>query len=92
MQYKDLTDEQKAKASACKTAEEMLAFAKAEGIELSDDDLQKITGGFFGWGSWGNSGSCPECGSDNYWISEDGREAWCECGYRGPASSFFNHK
>ena len=53
MQYKDLTDEQKAKASAFKSAEEMLAFAKAEGIELSESDLEKITGGFFGWGSWG---------------------------------------
>lgn len=89
MQYKGLTDEQNAKAAACKTPAELLAFAKEEGAELPDSALEQVSGGA-AWGS--NSGSCPECGSDNFWISEDGREAWCECGYRGKASSFFNHR
>ena len=63
MQYKGLTDEQNAKAAACKTPAELLAFAKEEGAELPDSALEQISGGA-AWGS--NSGSCPECGSDNF--------------------------
>jgi len=43
-----LTDEQKAKARACNTPEEILALAKEEGYELSDDQLEGISGG---WGT-----------------------------------------
>ena len=45
MNYEDLTPEQCEKAKACKTAEELLALAKAEGYELSDEDLEEISGG-----------------------------------------------
>jgi len=65
----------------------LLAFAKEESLELSDEELEQISGG----SAWGNTGGCPECGSDKFWITEDGREAWCECGHRGSASSFLNH-
>jgi len=34
MEFNDLTEEQKAKALACKSPEELLALAEAEGIEL----------------------------------------------------------
>ena len=40
-----LSDEQKAAAKACKTPEELLAFAGKEGIELSDEVLDQVTGG-----------------------------------------------
>ena len=49
MDVKDLTEEQKAKAIACKTPEKMLAFAKDEGFELSDEDLEGIAGGEDTW-------------------------------------------
>ena len=45
MEFKDLTPEQQAKARACKTPEELLALAKAEGYELSDTELEAIAGG-----------------------------------------------
>ena len=45
MDYKDLTPEQMDKAKACKTAEELIALAKAEGVELSDEQLEMISGG-----------------------------------------------
>ena len=45
MEFKDLTPGQQAKAKACKTPEEMIALAKAEGYELSDEELQAVTGG-----------------------------------------------
>lgn len=45
MEFNDLTEEQKAKAKACKTHEELLALAQEEGMELSADELESISGG-----------------------------------------------
>lgn len=42
---KELTDEQKEKMKACKTMEELLAFAKEENIELPDELLEAVSGG-----------------------------------------------
>ena len=42
-----LTDEQKEKAMACKTAEELLALAAREGIELPEKVLNEIAGGLY---------------------------------------------
>ena len=52
MEFKDLTPEQQAKARACKTPEELLALAKAEGYELSDEELEAVAGGM----SWEDVG------------------------------------
>ena len=43
---KGLTKGQVAKAKACKSQEELLALAKEEGIELSDEQLEAVNGGF----------------------------------------------
>ena len=43
MLYENLTDDQKAKAKACKTPEDILALAKQEGYELSDEELELET-------------------------------------------------
>lgn len=80
MDYKNLTDAQIAG---------LLDLAKEEGVELPDEFLTGVAGGS-AWG--GNSGSCPVCGSDDFHITEDGREAYCVCGHRGPASQFFNRR
>lgn len=42
---KGLTAEQIEKIKACKDAAEMLKFAKEEGIELSDEQLEAVSGG-----------------------------------------------
>ena len=52
MDFSDLTAEQRAKAAACKTPEELLALAREESCELSDEELDGISG------SWG----CSEVG------------------------------
>ena len=45
MDIKDLTPEQKAKAMACTSSEELVAFAKENGIKLTDEQLDAIAGG-----------------------------------------------
>ena len=45
MDFKDLSPELKAKAEQCKTPEELLALASAEGYELSDEEIEQISGG-----------------------------------------------
>ena len=42
---KNLSDEQKDHLKNCKTPEDMLAFAKKAGYELSDDVLDAVSGG-----------------------------------------------
>ena len=50
MRFEDLTPEQKEKAAACKNADELLAIAREEGYELSDDELAAVSGG--DWDCW----------------------------------------
>ena len=61
---KGLSEEQIAKVKACNSAEEVLALAKAEGVELTDEQLEAASGG----GSCLHPGEepedkCPSCGS-----------------------------
>ena len=50
MEYEGLTPEQCEKARTCKSTEEILAVAKEEGYELTDEQLEAISGG--DWGCW----------------------------------------
>ena len=45
MNVDNLSPELLEKAEACKTAEDLFALAKDEGVELSDEDVAAITGG-----------------------------------------------
>lgn len=45
MDINKLTPEQQEKAKMCKTPEELLALAKEEGVELSDEQIEGISGG-----------------------------------------------
>ena len=50
MNFDDLSPELKEKALACKTPEELLALAKEEGYELTDEEIESISGGIlFAW-------------------------------------------
>lgn len=74
-----LTEEQVAKVKSCKNADELLAVAKAEGIELTDEQLASVSGGFH---CSTPTFTCPSCGStdidaeekcnhvQNYWSLE----------------------
>ena len=50
-----LTDEQKKRVEAAKTPEEFLTIAKETGYELSEGQLNAISGGW-----------CSDCGEDNW--------------------------
>ena len=55
--FKDLTEEQRAKARACNTSDELVELALKEGVELSIDQLDDASGG-----SWN---SAPDCDTLN---------------------------
>ena len=42
---KGLTEEQIKKVKECKSSEEILSLAKAEGVQLSDEQLEAVSGG-----------------------------------------------
>ena len=60
MNFEDLTPEQQAKARACKTPDDMIALAQEEGVELSDEQLQAVSGG------WGCATDGKPCNDDCY--------------------------
>ena len=79
---KGLTEEQMAKLKECKNQEEILKLAKEEGIELTDEQLEAVTGGCSG------VDSCPRCGSKNLWTKRHSNvdPSWYDvvcrdCGY-----------
>ena len=57
---KGLTEEQIKKVKECKSSEEILSLAKAEGVQLSDEQLEAVSGG-----GCSNTVTCPDCGSKN---------------------------
>ena len=61
---KGLSEEQIAKIKACKTQEEMLALAKEEGIELTDEQLEAVSGGCTAPEI--KPEVCPQCGKSDY--------------------------
>ena len=52
-----IPEELKVRAQACKNADELAELAESEGIELTDEELEGISGGTVLWGD------CPD---DNY--------------------------
>ena len=43
--FNELTPDQMEKARACKSSDELIELAESEGIELTDDQLESISGG-----------------------------------------------
>lgn len=67
--FNSLTDEQKRRALDLRTPEEILAFAKEEGYELSDDQLEAVAGGSWVAPQCPSDKSCPDlyCGNLGSW-------------------------
>ena len=85
MDFNNLTEEQKKKIVECKTPEDYLSCAKELGYKLSDEDLDKITGGAT-TGSWAYNEGCPACGSADVNPIEGAGPYWhCNgCGLNFP--------
>lgn len=49
MNYDDVTPELREKAKACQSPDELLALARKEGYELSEDELAAVAGGGTDW-------------------------------------------
>jgi predicted RNA-binding Zn-ribbon protein involved in translation (DUF1610 family) len=78
-----LTKKQIEKAKACKSTEELLKLAKEEGVELSAEQLEAVSGGGCSSTSVIYVAKCPKCGStrtEDYY--KDGNTVRCkDCGY-----------
>ena len=75
---KGLTDEQIAKVKSCKSNEEVLALAKEEGVELTGEQLEAVSGG----GCYSAEiFPCPQCKSKKYVkiIAEGGYWTQFQC-------------
>ena len=59
--FEGLTKEQIEKASHCKSGEELLALAEAEGVELTDEQLNAINGGICCGNLPPRIAACPQC-------------------------------
>lgn len=83
---KGISEEQLERARACKSTEELLALAKAEGVELTDEQLEAVNGG--GCVAQPDPQPCPHCMSENttfdyYDHSENVIEYRClNCGHK----------
>ena len=63
---KGLSEEQIAKIKACKNQEEVLKLAKEEGIELSEEQLEAVSGGMCST----IPTNCPFCGGTDFKVSK----------------------
>lgn len=78
MNYNDLTDEEKAKLHAAGSPEKLLELARAEGRELSDEELEQVAGG---WTD--KSTPCPYCGAAPTYVDPIGLRYCKNCGKHG---------
>lgn len=89
---KGLTGAQIEKVRSCKSSEELLKLAKAEGVELSDEQLEAVSGGACFEPRKPTETTCLQCGSsniswDDYDMSDTSVKCHCnECGFEWNSS------
>ena len=74
---KDLSEEQIAKIKACKSQEEILKLAKEEGVELTSEQLEAVSGGGCGVTVY----VCPHCHEELelYYYNSDPSNTYGRC-------------
>ena len=84
--FKGISEELINKAKACKNPEEIMALAKEEGIELTEEQLAAVSGGYCL-----EAPPCPYCGSTNTCFTHRGidvsydKAVWCyDCNRQSP--------
>lgn len=79
----DISPELREKAKECNSPEEILALAKKEGIKLTEEQLESITGGSAWSGAKEYSVTCNICGTKTIIDDPDNPPTWCpSCGRR----------
>lgn len=86
LDIKDLPENIRDRAEACKTREELLALAQEVGHELTDEELESVSGGKWDFcvsysaPRW--IATCPRCGKTTDWPKTEPKPAACShCGY-----------
>lgn len=74
MDFDKLTEEQKAKIAG-KTPKEILEMAKEDGYELSEEEMEGISGGV----NWGPYYYCPTCGQGVAFAKRGDRVTCSKC-------------
>ncbi len=81
MRTEDMTPEQLEEVKSLQTPEEMFAYAKDNGIDLTEEEMDSISGG-----DWFLSARCPKCKSKNVVITSQALKhirGFCkDCRYR----------
>ena len=76
LDYIDLAEEQRAKLAGASTPEDIFRIAKEEGYELSEEEMEQISGGIFGW----EGEKCKKCGGPLAFSKVHGRAFCRKCG------------
>ena len=66
MRFEDMTPEMVEEAKGCETPEERMAFIRENGVELTDEQLEGISGGAKKTNG-GSGGKCPKSDSGHKW-------------------------
>ena len=78
MELKDVSPEQRERINACDSPEAIMALAKEEGYELSESEVDQISGG--AWSEYGVT--CPECKKVIKLSSNESQDVTCpSCGH-----------
>ena len=75
MSFENLSPEQLEQARACKSSEELAALAAKVGVELSDEELEGLSGG-----NWATE--CPKEGCKDYRDEPEECKQW-KCYHHG---------
>ncbi len=92
---KGLSEEQIKKVEACKSPDEILALAKAEGLELTDEQLEAVNGAYGGCGEpkpKEHKRTCYICGSTKmkFYERQGDKKAYWECQKCGDITTVSN--
>ena len=82
MNLDNLTPEQIEKAKTIETPEELAKFAKENGIELTDEQMEKVAGGSVWDDTQIKQVTCPRCGKSTTWSGSDTPTVCPHCGRR----------
>ena len=84
MKFEDMkSPEFQSKLQEVKSVEELVSLAKEEGVELTDQQIERISGG----GVWNHPSKCPRCGSEHIYhyaaryYCRDCRYEWDDGGW-----------